>query len=80
MKHKRIDADCSTFTGKIIVSGGKGLKPVESFDHHENKWTHLPDMLEIRKDHGVGTKCLWLLTVWVILVKFLISAQRCLLI
>ena len=37
MKHKRIDADCSTFTGKIIVSGGKGLKPVESFDHHENK-------------------------------------------
>ena len=53
MKDKRIDAACSIFAGKIVVSGGEGLKSVEAFDHHENKWICLPDMLEIRKDHGI---------------------------
>ena len=38
------------FEGKLVISGGwndnEGLKSVEIYDRYENKWTHLPDMLE----------------------------------
>ena len=44
---------CRVFEGNVVVSGGisswKGdLKSVEAYDYHEIKWTHLPDMNDIR--------------------------------
>ena len=46
---------CTVFEGKIVVPGGAHngpLKSVESYDHHENKWSYLPDMNCKRCDHG----------------------------
>ena len=48
---------CTVFEGKIVVTGGccygtLHLKSVEAYDHHENKWTYLPDMIEKRYYHG----------------------------
>ena len=48
-------SSCTVFEGKILVTGGyddSTLKSVESYDHYENKWTHLPDMIEKRYNHG----------------------------
>ena len=46
---------CTVFKGKIVAYGGhfeeRKLKPVETYDHHENKWSHLPDILEKRSGH-----------------------------
>ena len=57
------------FKGKIIVSGGfsgtkfrgdsKTINSVEAYDHYENKWTCLPDMIEWRANHScvsIGNK------------------------
>ena len=42
-------AGCTVFEGRIVVSGGwNGLKSVEAYDHHENKWTYLPVMINKR--------------------------------
>ena len=55
-------SSCSVFKGKIVVTGGyygRCLNSVESFDHHENKWNILPDMVLSRFDHSsvaVGNK------------------------
>ena len=52
------------FEGKIVVTGGyygKRYKSVEAFDHHENKWNILPDMIQDRYDHSsvtIGSKLL----------------------
>ena len=47
---------CTVYEGKIVVTGGchnnVGLKLVESYDHHENKWTDLPSMIDGRYKHG----------------------------
>ena len=46
---------CAVFEGKIVVTGGWNgikLKSVEAYDHHENKWTLLPDMIEKRCYHS----------------------------
>ena len=52
----RANAACAVFEGKILVSGGyiswNDLKLVEAYDHHENKWTCLPDMINERSHHG----------------------------
>ena len=63
----RSNAACTVFEGKIVVSGGRrgircnipmmrpmnpGMKSVETYDHHENKWLSFPSMLEYRKDHN----------------------------
>ena len=49
-------AACTVFKGKIVVTGGiniwSTLKSVEAYDHHENKWTYLPDMIEERYFHS----------------------------
>ena len=57
MNFCRSAAACTVFEGKIVVSGGRtrdnyGLPTVESYDHHENKWTNLPKMIIGRYDHG----------------------------
>ena len=50
-------AACTVFEGKIVVSGGasdnwKGSNSVETYDHHDDKWTCLPDRIEERYNHG----------------------------
>ena len=52
----RYSAACTVFEGKIVVSGGYNrgeLKSVEAYDHHKNKWSILPDMIDERYKHGV---------------------------
>ena len=41
---------CTVFDGKIVISGGFNsgygyLKSVEAYDHYEDKWNFLPDVL-----------------------------------
>ena len=49
---------CTVFEGKIVATGGSNyngsLRSVEAYDHHENKWTNLTDMLRERSNHSVG--------------------------
>ena len=56
LKIERYFAACTVFEGKIVVSGGASnetrLSSVESYDHHENKWTNLPDMIKRVCNHG----------------------------
>ena len=57
LNNSRTFASCTVFEGKIVVSGGvlnrhKRFKSVEAYDHHENKWTYLPDMINERSGHG----------------------------
>ena len=37
------------FEGKIVATGGQRysyrINSAESYDYHENKWSHLPDMI-----------------------------------
>ena len=53
----RRSAAWTVFEGKLVVCGGiddrnfKVLKSVEAYDHHENKWNYLPEMLYARYDH-----------------------------
>ena len=60
MSCNRIDAACTIFEGKIVVTGGLCSSPsstsveassVEAYDHHVNKWNYLPNMLEKRCGH-----------------------------
>ena len=67
MKHRHCVA-YTVFEGKIAVTGGKfcelfghnryyyyytaGLKSVEAYCSHENKWSQFPDLLRERCDHG----------------------------
>ena len=52
----RSDLTCAVFEGKIVATGGFRFsgrtKSAESYDHHENKWSHLPDMIGWRDDHS----------------------------
>ena len=45
---------CVVFDGKIVVTGGLNgsERSVESYDHHLNEWTFMPDLLEEKFDHG----------------------------
>ena len=55
IKHIRYNAACTVFEGKIVVTGGqykRNLQSVETYDHYENKWTYLPDMIEKRFCHA----------------------------
>ena len=56
----RYGSACTVFEGKIVVFGGydiygdlKGVRSVESYDHHENKWTFLPEMIYASYFHEV---------------------------
>ena len=53
---RRYLAACTVFEGRIIVTGGiygRRLKSVETYDHYENKWISLPEMIYARYDHDV---------------------------
>ena len=55
LNEARNRAACTVFEGKIVITGGQDyhrLKSVESYDHYENKWTFLPDMIETRHSHA----------------------------
>ena len=47
---------CVVFEGKIVATGGHmysyRTKSAESYDHHKNKWSHLPDMIGWRYNHS----------------------------
>ena len=54
---RRSKTACTVFYGKIVISGGFNselvcLKSVEAYDHHEDKWNFLPDMLFERCGHS----------------------------
>ena len=54
LEKEKYYAACTIFEGKIVLCGGFNneiLISVESYDHHENKWTDLPDMLHGRHNH-----------------------------
>ena len=50
----RRDHSCVVFDGKIVVTGGSvGTEgSVEAYDHHLNKWTYMPDLMEEKYCHG----------------------------
>ena len=56
LRKQRFSPSCTVFDGKIIVTGGfntgRRLRSVESFDHHENKWTFLCDMIDAKALHS----------------------------
>ena len=52
----RFDASCVVFEGRIVVSGGLNnndeiLNTVEAYDHVDNSWTNMPNMIEERYCH-----------------------------
>ena len=61
INEKRRELACTVFDGKIVISGEyyrencgdyEYLPSVEAYDHHENKWTFLPDMQFERSEHS----------------------------
>ena len=54
MLEARHHHSCVVFDGKIVVTGGmNGTEgSVEAYDHHLNKWTYMPDLLEEKYCHG----------------------------
>ena len=56
LQNERCFSACTVFEGKIVVTGGNSnngsLRSVEAYDHHENKWTYLSDMVTKRYGHS----------------------------
>ena len=57
MNEARIDAACTVFEGRVVVSGGyngeqDSLNTVEVYDHIADTWTCLPSMNETRYRHS----------------------------
>ena len=56
LQNGRCFSACTIFEGKIVATGGSkfsgSLRSVEAYDHHENKWTNLPDMLKGKSNHS----------------------------
>ena len=55
MNVRRCGATCTVFEGKIVVTcgyNGTSYNSVEANDHHENKWTYLPGMIQRRLHHS----------------------------
>ena len=52
----RSDSVCAVFECKIVSTGGYRYdgrtKSAESYDHHKNKWSRLPDMIGHRDEHS----------------------------
>ena len=55
----RYFAASAVFEGKIVVSGGieyykkRSKRTVEAYDHYENQWAYLPEMIKGRSDHSL---------------------------
>ena len=52
----RRNAASAVFEGRVVVAGGVGnaglvLNSVEAFDHVANQWSHLPSMINRRRNH-----------------------------
>ena len=51
----RIDASCTVFEGRVVVSGGSGdindLNSVEAYDHVADAWYDMPNMVKRRYYH-----------------------------
>ena len=71
LQTKRSNSACTVFEGKVVVTGGftlnverslsyhEALKSVESYDHHDNKWTCLSDLNTAKSYHisfSMGSK------------------------
>ena len=57
MNHIRLNAACTVFEGRIVVSGGLKrnvgeLKTVEVYDHSSDKWSDMPQMINGRHNHS----------------------------
>ena len=65
LQTERGNSACTVFEGKIVATGGEklyggtsdynryeALKSVESYDHHENKWTFLSNLITERYNHS----------------------------
>ena len=52
----RSDSAGAVFEGKIVATGGyrysDRTNSAESYDHYENKWSNLPDMISWRNGHS----------------------------
>ena len=51
----RDSAACTVYEGKIVACGGyerRSMQTVEAYDHRENKWMFLPDMINGRALHA----------------------------
>ena len=58
INEQRVCAACTVCCGKLVVSGGYNdntLKSVEAYDYFENRWSCLPDMIEERYFHALGS-------------------------
>ena len=57
LQNERCFSACTVFEGKIVATEGNSsngsLRSVEAYDHHENKWTYLSDMIAKMYDHSV---------------------------
>ena len=59
IKQPRSYAACTTYKGKIVVSGGDigydydSTNTVEAYDHVANTWTYMPSMVERRLNHSL---------------------------
>ena len=61
MTVERAQPACTSFQGRIVVSGGFNLrrdpdyrnKSVEAYDHASNSWSHMPDMIAPRVGHSL---------------------------
>ena len=56
MKQRRSDASCAVFEGRIVVTGGCNrnngiLNTVEAYDHIDDSWSKMPNMVESSKSH-----------------------------
>ena len=56
MKQRRSKSSCTVFEGRIVVTGGFNrnigrLNTVEAYDHIDNSWSKMPNMVESRADH-----------------------------
>ena len=65
LNKERCSSGCTVFEGKIVATGGHNysgrIKSVESYDHYENKWISLSDMVEWKIKHSavnMGNKLL----------------------
>ena len=49
MNDNRINAACTVFEGRVVVSGGKNdnwlSRSVEAYDHVADKWSYMPNMI-----------------------------------
>ena len=56
MNESRYNASCVVFEGKIVVTGGRNdnyidLNTVEAYDHINDSWTKMPNMIEEKYCH-----------------------------